>query len=205
MKTLTAAIILAAVLFFLIFSPWTKHLLPFWSTMSLSIATRTIFALIATRKTLRKTFCFRPLHIITGILSALLLYLIFYIGNSLSTALFDSAAPQIQNIYAVKSDTQTIVIAALLLLIIGPGEEIFWRAFIQQRLVNKYSALKGLALAAVIYAAVHVPSLNFMLITAAAICGLYWGALFLVCRSVWPVIISHALWDILIFLIIPIQ
>jgi membrane protease YdiL (CAAX protease family) len=43
-----------------------------------------------------------------------------------------------------------------------------------------------------------------MLFLAALICGLFWGALFKRYRSVWPVLISHALWDVAIFLLFPI-
>ncbi len=43
-----------------------------------------------------------------------------------------------------------------------------------------------------------------MLFMAAAICGLYWGLVFYTTRSLWPGIISHAVWDVFVFLVAPI-
>jgi membrane protease YdiL (CAAX protease family) len=65
--------------------------------------------------------------------------------------------------------------------------------------------LVGLVIAAAIYTLVHVWSFNLMLIAAAGLCGAFWGLLFAVTGNVWPCIISHAVWDVVIFILLPIQ
>jgi membrane protease YdiL (CAAX protease family) len=42
-----------------------------------------------------------------------------------------------------------------------------------------------------------------VLLAAAALCGLFWGAMLLRYRSVWPGLISHALWDVAAFVLFP--
>ena len=92
-----------------------------------------------------------------------------------------------------------------MLLWVGPAEEIFWRGFVQERLCGKYGRAGGYLAASLVYAAIHVFGFNFMLFMASLICGLFWGAMYLRYGSVWPGLISHAVWDVLIFVLIPVQ
>lgn len=111
----------------------------------------------------------------------------------------------INSIYAIRSEQNLWVIALLLAFVIAPAEEIFWRGFLQRRLSHRYGVIFGFILATLGYVLVHVWSFNFMLIAAAAICGGFWGLLFAFTRSLWPAIISHIVWDITIFLLLPIR
>jgi membrane protease YdiL (CAAX protease family) len=43
-----------------------------------------------------------------------------------------------------------------------------------------------------------------MLLAAAGSCGVFWGAMFWRFRSIWPALISHAVWDVVIFVLLPI-
>lgn len=69
-----------------------------------------------------------------GVLSALFLYMVFYAGNIVSRWIFFFAQSGIENIYAFKSGVSPFRIAVLMVLLIGPGEELFWRGFLQRRL-----------------------------------------------------------------------
>lgn len=69
-----------------------------------------------------------------GVLSALFLYMVFYAGNIVSRWIFSFAQSGIENIYAFKSGVSPFRIAVLMVLLIGPGEELFWRGFLQRRL-----------------------------------------------------------------------
>jgi hypothetical protein len=42
-----------------------------------------------------------------------------------------------------------------------------------------------------------------MLILAAAVCGVFWGWLYLRFRSPLLNVVSHAVWDLLVFVILP--
>jgi hypothetical protein len=76
---------------------------------------------------------------------------------------------------------------------------------VQRRLWNRYGPIYGLIFCVALYAGVHLWSFNFMLIAAAAVCGAFWSILFFFSGRLWPCMISHAVWDVMIFLVWPIQ
>jgi len=152
-----------------------------------------------------RLYFFEPKYILIGIVSAALLYIVFYTGDIVSKIILPFADRQIVGVYNNKSLLDPAVIGLLLLFIIGPAEEIFWRGFIQDTLAEKFGDDKGWIVASLIYGAVHIVAMNFMLFMAALICGLFWGWMFKKYRSVWPGIISHALWDLTIFVLLPVR
>jgi len=204
-KKIMPAIIIAAILWFFMFSPWTKDYLNFWVGMSVSAGILSLMGLYIQRKNLKELFDFKLSHIYIGIASAIALYLIFYIGNYISKIIFPFAPTEVNNIYNNKVQANYIIISLLLLFWIGPAEEIFWRGFVQYNFLKKYSALTSLITSSIIYSLVHIWSFNFMLVMAALVCGLFWGYLFNRYRSIIPVLVSHSIWDFLIFILIPIS
>jgi len=138
-----------------------------------------------------------------GVLSALGLYSVFYAGNTLSRLIFPFAANGIENVYAFKADAAPLRIAFLMALIIGPGEELFWRGFLQRRFQIEKGPFQGFLLATLLYTGVHLASGNVMLVLAAGICGLFWGFLYLRTGSLLLNVVSHTVWDMAIFLFFP--
>jgi len=138
-----------------------------------------------------------------GILFALLLYVFFAIGNFLSKSIFSFAESGIQDVYAFKMGASRFRIAVLMIFFIGPGEELFWRGFLQRNLQNKTSKYLGFILATGIYTLVHLGSGNAMLVLAAGVCGLFWGYLYLRYGSITLNVVSHTLWDVTVFLWLP--
>ena len=123
-------------------------------------------------------------------------------------------------IYGMKTGNAPWLISLLLLFIIGPAEELFWRGFIQASLVNRLrrryrripqaqASRKAKNWAFIIttaaYTLVHLPSMNFMLIMAALVCGIAWGGLYrLMPKQLPAIVLSHALWDAAAFVWFPI-
>jgi membrane protease YdiL (CAAX protease family) len=140
--------------------------------------------------------------ILIGIGSAAALYMIFYIGNIISPMIIPDAGEKILTIYDFKSDQSPLKIALLVFFITGPGEEIFWRGFVQRHFQEK-GLILGFVLAALIYSGVHVTSFNIMLILAALVCGGFWGLLYLWKRSIVINIISHTIWVFVAFILFP--
>lgn len=204
MKAFTVLLLFAAVGFFVLFSPWTKEIIPFWVLMPVMVGSLATVSLYLERGRLGEVYAFKPWHVAAGAASAIFLYGVFWVGHLISTRLLPFASEQVESIYTIRSGQNPWVIAALLLFIIGPAEEIFWRSFVQRRLSSRYGIVIGFVAATAVYALVHVWSFNFMLITAAAICGCFWGLLFIITRSLWPCIISHTVWDVFIFILLPI-
>ena len=138
-----------------------------------------------------------------GILSAAVLYLVFFAGNYFSRLLFDFAGEGIDGVYQFKGDAHGIRIALLMLVIIGPGEEIFWRGFLQRYLQIRLGKWGGFIAGAILYTGVHVFTGNIMLILAALFAGIFWGWMYMRHNSVFMNSVSHTLWDITVFILVP--
>ncbi len=141
--------------------------------------------------------------VIIGIAAALVLFLVFYVGNILIRMVLEMAGEGIQNVYSFKQHASPIRIGILMIIIIGPGEELFWRGYLQRRLGLKFGKMKGFILATLLYTIVHIATGNMVLVLAALICGLFWGWLYMRYKSMLINVISHTVWDIGVFLIVP--
>jgi membrane protease YdiL (CAAX protease family) len=203
MRTVWWLITLAALCWFVMFAPWTRGYVNFWAAMLASTVALGGSALWLGRAERREVYAFKPLHLLYGLGAVAFLYGFFWAGKQAATALLPFAQGQIQHVYDTRSQAPPWLIALLLLGWIGPAEEIFWRGFVQFRMARRYGPWPGLIGTTAIYALVHIWSGNFMLVMAAAIAGAFWGLLFQRTRSLWPGIISHALWDALIFVWAP--
>ncbi|WP_425331112.1 CPBP family intramembrane glutamic endopeptidase [Clostridium aminobutyricum] len=192
-------LLISAVLWFLMFIIKPMN---FWIEMSLSISILVALSYWVKRDLFQLSkITWRA--IIIGILSAIILYAVFYVGNIVSGYLFPFKEAQVLSVYSNKSQGSPLLIGSLLLLLIGPGEELFWRGFIQQSLATKLGETKGYLLSTLFYTGVHIVTGNFMLIIAALVCGAFWGFMYKKEKSLVPVIISHALWDFTIFVLFP--
>ncbi len=141
--------------------------------------------------------------IVLGILSAAVLYGVFWAGNQASRYLFAGAAQDIAGVYAFKGRAAALRIVLLMVFVIGPGEELFWRGFLQRRLQDTLGPWSGWLLATAVYAAIHVATGNLILVLAAGVCGAFWGWLYLRYRSMFLNAVSHTVWDIVIFILFP--
>ena len=196
----------ALVLWFVMFSPWTAPHLNFWLTMALSGAILTSMSLVFSpelRGTLKENF--RVSDVPLGVAIGALLWGIFWVGDKVAVWMFSFADGEIGSIYAMRDGMDYLTIGLLLLFVVGPAEEIFWRGFVQERLGQRWSPTLGFIITTAIYALAHIWSLNFMLIVAAGVAGGVWGLLYrLFPKRLWALIISHAVWDVAVFLVFPI-
>lgn len=201
MKSLVSSIILAAILWLVMFFPYLGLELNFWAMMTMSSLLLTTCALVFGGKP-RGRLAWTEIAL--GAAIAVVLWGVFWMGDKCSQWLFDFARPQVDLIYGIKEGTSPSLIALLLLLIIGPGEEIFWRGFVQRRLSERFSPNAGFLLATAAYTLIHVSSLNFMLTMAAMVCGIAWGALYrFFPQHFTAIVVSHALWDAAAFVWFP--
>ncbi len=146
----------------------------------------------------------RPVRkIVLGLLSAAVLYGVFWWGNRTSRYLFAGAAHDIAAIYSFKGQAPALRIVLLMLFVIGPGEELFWRGFLQRRFQDTLGRWSGWLLATAVYAAIHLATGNPILVLAAGVCGAFWGWLYLHYRSMLLNAVSHTVWDIVIFVLFP--
>lgn len=209
-QKLTLSVLIAALLWLIMFSPWTGGKLNFWLEMSCSAVVLTCLVLAFTpdRKALFQVE--KPLlQLAAGIVIAIALWGVFWVGDKLSSLLFSFARPEVDAVYAMKTGLPPYAIALLLLLVIGPAEELFWRGYVQRTLgrilSGKHSANLAFVLTTLMYALVHIWSFNFMLIMAALVAGAVWGLLYRLNPKCLPaLVVSHALWDAMVFVLFPI-
>lgn len=205
---LVLSLLVASLLWFIMFSPWTAPHVNFWACMMVSAFILTCFAFafggkesIGADSDLSDA---KTSTVLLGIFIAAALWGIFYIGDKVSQYLFAFSRAQVNLIYKIKGDISPTLLALLLLFVIGPAEEIFWRGYVQRTLAKYRSPLVAFLLTTVCYTVVHLPSGNFMLIMAALVCGLVWGGLYwLMPQNLKAIIISHALWDAAAFVWFP--
>ena len=202
-KPVTGCLI-AAVLWTIMFSPWTAPHVNFWVMMTCSGIVLTTFSTLA-RRDWWKEVKLDLTNIALGVALAAALWGVFWIGDKLSSLMFDFARPQVNLIYGMKDGENPWVLTILMLFIIGPAEEIFWRGFIQKSFSEKWNPNLGFIVTTLIYSLVHLSKFNFMLIMAALVAGLAWGLAYrFFPEKLGAIIISHALWDCAVFIWFPI-
>lgn len=202
-----AAGALAAVLFIGLFRLRRLGPLDFWAWMTLNIVLLTALSLLLDKdypRRLREDLgAGLGRKLLLGIGSAALLYIVFALGHALALRVFSFGEAGVADVYALRAGVPGWRIALLLGFVIGPGEELFWRGFFQERAAATTCPSYGFALAAMLYTAVHLASGNLMLVLAAAVCGVFWGWLYMRFRSPVLNIVSHTLWDLAVFLVFP--
>jgi len=173
----------------------------FWQRMTRTGLALGGLALIAEPE-LRRTR-FRPRDIIAGLGSAGALYVIFQIGDRLARLILPKGAAEIHSIYGLETLRPRNELAARLAFIIGPAEELFWRGLVQSRLMRRYGPMPGWMMGTAAYGGAHIVTGNLTLIAAATIAGAFWGAMAALGAPPGALIVSHAAWDVFIFLIAP--
>jgi uncharacterized protein len=138
-----------------------------------------------------------------GVLAAAGLYAVFFIGNILARRILPFAGSGIAQVYGFKAGASPLRVIFLMTLVIGPGEELFWRGYLQRHFQERWGGVRGFLAATAVYALVHAGSGNPMLVLAAAVCGLFWGYLYLRTKSILLVLISHTIWDLAVFILFP--
>lgn len=204
MKPLAFTLLLACALWTIMFSPSTAPHVPFWWMMTASASVLCIVSSFLNPQWW-KSLRFSPKHVGLGIALAVALWGIFWLGDKVSAWLFSFARPQVENIYGMKEGQSAWLLSALMLFLIGPAEEIYWRGYVQKTLSRMFSPNIGFVFATLCYSLAHVASMNFMLIMAAMVAGAVWGLVYRFFPNRLDVlIVSHAVWDVAVFIWFPI-
>ena len=173
----------------------------FWIKIGIAVALVTGWSLVWERPRLR----FSRSSIAWGVGSATVLYGIFFAGNAIAPFVVPGAAGQVGGIYGLGDGSSRLLVALLLLFVTGPGEEIFWRGYFQERLQRRWGAWPGFLAATAVYAGVHVFSRNPMLVLAALTAGAFWGLMWVYKRDLAALVVSHSLWSAVIFAVAPVR
>ncbi|KAB2335908.1 CPBP family intramembrane metalloprotease [Bacillus mesophilum] len=141
-------------------------------------------------------------YLFYGILSGILLFAVFWTGFHLMQLIglpIEKSAARLYRDFSPDNLWHYII----MLLIIIPGEELFWRGFVQKRLMRFAGVFPSILIASLLYASVSLYSGEIILPLAALIGGLFWGFLYVWKRSIPMLIVSHLIFDVFLFLLFP--
>ena len=190
---------LAALLWLLVFQ-WRP--LPFFPLMAMATGALAAVAMLLQGPLLLRQG-FRVGDLLLGVGSALALWVVFWAGGHLAEAILPFAADGVDDVYDFRADQGLLPVAALHLLVISPAEEVYWRGLVQSTFQDRWGVRMGWLAGTAAYGGVHVLTGNPMLVIAAAVAGGAWGALYAWQGRLLPVVLSHALWGVLVFLLFP--
>ncbi|WP_377888613.1 CPBP family intramembrane glutamic endopeptidase [Alkalihalobacillus sp. R86527] len=141
------------------------------------------------------------IQLLIGVGSGLLLYLLFFSGKQLMLLLFPEMITSLQTLYELISPKEKWHYVSLILIII-PGEELFWRGFIQGRL-EKANISNAVLLATVLYTSVHIYAGAILLLVAALLAGFTWGYIYRRTNTMTVPILSHLVFDLMLLVFFP--
>ncbi|MCD4840138.1 MULTISPECIES: CPBP family intramembrane glutamic endopeptidase [Neobacillus] len=143
-----------------------------------------------------------PRSIGWGVITGLLLYFIFWAGYHLLQFIDFSFHKEISRLYKWFAPSLFWQYLSLV-FVAAPGEELFWRGFVQKRLLHSLKPIPGILIGAFLYGSAHIYSGSLLLIFAAFLSGLVWGVLYFWKKSMPLVIVSHIIFDIMLFIVAP--
>lgn len=145
------------------------------------------------------------LHIILAVVVALLLYLVFVAGNlGIHTfPMFGLSTSSEQNIYGLFSNVP-LPILILVLVLDAVGFESYFRG----NVLSSFSQRLGVGsvfAAAALDATIHFATLNPLFPATTFIADSVWGFYYYKTNDLTSTMICHFIWDIMIFVLIPIR
>ena len=99
-KGVVTGILIAATLWFFMFSPWTAPMINFWGAMTFSAVILTCVSRWLCPE-MFKELRFGGKQIVLGFAIAFVLWWVFWIGDKMSQLIFNFARPQVDMIYSM--------------------------------------------------------------------------------------------------------
>lgn len=140
--------------------------------------------------------------LIFGVGYGTLTYGIIATGYRLFTLFTDQTSLSVEH-FLSDFGPSTVWHYLLLMLIIAPGEELFWRGFVQQKLKAYMSPFFAVITASLLFGLSLSFSGFWLGVLAACFSGMIWGLLYEWKRSMPLIIIAHITMTILLFLVLP--
>lgn len=189
---------LLPVAFFLWYFTFNTDLNSFWFRLTLSSL---ILALLSVLSGGERNF--KP-NIYEGVLIvwvSILLYILFWVLDFIA-GFSSMLREEIESVYKLASGVNPVLLA-LLLVVIAVCEELFWRGFVSEALLRKLDIIPAVLAASAFYSLVHIFTLNLSLVLAAFILGIIMNLLYVVTGKVSTTIYVHAIWSVLVFVVLP--
>lgn len=139
-----------------------------------------------------------------GIIFGIILYLICMFGQKLICILDIPLLNSLENLYEIVKPQYKWHYIVLFLIII-PGEELYWRGYIQKKLYKDMSFQKSIIYSTSLYSFAHIFSGSILLILTALFAGILWGYLYYKTNNILIPIVSHYVFNTFLLIIFPLM
>ncbi|MBN8207795.1 CPBP family intramembrane metalloprotease [Bacillus sp. NTK071] len=183
---------------FLLFISFVQYPETFWPVFTTTLGILILISITTGSLVFKKITLVDAYYIVV---SAVSLYIISYIGIQIIQWITPSLFEDMEQFYKIVQPIKAWHYVSLVLIVI-PGEEIYWRGYIQQQF-KRYKKGNTIIIATLLYAIAHLYSGAPLLIVAALVGGVVWGWIYEKRGNFWVPLLSHILFDLLILVFIP--
>lgn len=141
-------------------------------------------------------------YLIYGIGYGTITYGLVKLGYMILPSIDKNAVNDITKFLAVYGP-QNIFQYLLLIFVVAVGEEMFWRGYVQQQLKQYTSPLWAVIITSILFSLSLAISGFLPGALAAIVAGIVWGALYEWKKSLPLIIVSHIVFVLLLFLVLP--
>ncbi|WP_010283239.1 CPBP family intramembrane glutamic endopeptidase [Bacillus timonensis] len=174
--------------------------IPFWVIFSIS------FFLLSLAAIRFGTFDYKKISVsklFIAIFFGILMYGLFFIGKLGSSLLFPNMLDEVADLY-MKIQPQLVWHFVALFLIIIPGEELFWRGYIQKNIEAKFeNKLVVIVISSLFYTSANFYTFNPLFLLATFAGGVVWGTLYMWKRNIYLTILSHLVFNLFMLVLFP--
>ncbi len=174
----------------------------FWIAMTSGVLVLAMFAALIRGPSLYHEKA-DPTDLALGAGTFALLYAVFWVGDKLIGFIRPASGNEISAIYELRAQLPPLVVALLLVFVIAPGEELYWRGLVNWALASRFGDGAAVILGTAAYGAVYLIAQNAAIVLAAVVAGFVWSIMFVIRRRLFPVIVSHVLFDLFLFVLAP--
>jgi membrane protease YdiL (CAAX protease family) len=128
-----------------------------------------------------------------------------YLGYWLVIAVVPAVRPSVQQLFALFWQPPGPVLQLHWLLAIVVAEELLWRGLWPTLTDARRRPWLGAGVAVVLYAIGQSGSGSPMVVALAVACGAVWTAQRMWTRSLWPPLLTHAIWNLLVLVWFPLE
>lgn len=141
-------------------------------------------------------------HLLLALGSGVGLYALFALGKYLIDLLHLPFLTKLNTLYALVQPIEWWHFLMLFVIVI-PGEELFWRGFVFQKLRFWMKPTHAIFISTVLYGAAHIYAGTLLLLLAALVAGPVWAYLYYRTKNITIPILSHTIFNLLLLVLFP--
>ena len=178
--------------------------LPMWILLAVMAPAIGALSFVFERKLMRELLAFKPTGALYGLGAAVCLYGFLSVALQYASGFFieatldgDGAVPaffaDLVRIKGFASAIHPAIVGIGGAVLVGVSEELFWRGFVQTRMMIMMPHSLAVILSTAVYAGFYAVLMGTIAAVAAGVCGLTFGILTIRLRSLVPAMICHSL------------